>query len=98
MTDASERLNGAIVRFSSDEAIVLFELLSRWTNDRAREAPSDTCFVSSSECAVLHGLLSNLERELVVLFDTDYANTVAGARERLSPYWDGRSLRPVILR
>jgi hypothetical protein len=98
MMDESDNLNGAIVHLSSDEAVVLFELLSRWTHDSRDETPNRACFVSSGECAALHGLLENLKGQLSELSGTDYPGMVEGARERLSHYWEGLSLRPIIVR
>jgi hypothetical protein len=95
MADVTESLRGAIVHLSSDEAVVMLALLSRWMNDTDKAAPSGACFESSSECAVLHELFASLERQLM-LTDSDYARTVEGARERLSGYWEGTSLRPTI--
>lgn len=81
------------VHLNSDEAIVLFELLARWINDIQHPTPSRACFSEASECAVLHGLLSDLERQLVAPFRSDYRQILEHARRQLADRWDGSDLR-----
>ena len=90
MTDSAHQ---AQIHLSSDEAIVLFELLSRWTDDKGAATPGRGCFESRAECAVLHGILAHLEKQLVAPFREDYPETVDGARARLAQGWDGATLR-----
>lgn len=91
MTDATD---DAQVHLSSDEAIVLFELLSRWLEDDDAARPGSDCFASPAECAVLCGVLATLETQLVAPFRDDYSETLEKARERLAQGWDGTTLRP----
>jgi hypothetical protein len=90
MTDTADR---AQVPLSQDEAIVLFELLSRWFEDDDAARPGVDSFESPAECAVLAGVLASLEKQLVAPFRDDYAKTVEAARERLAEGWDGTALR-----
>jgi len=76
----------AILTLSADEAVVLLDLLSRWSENR-ESAPAPSCFESSAECAVLHGICCDLEAQLVAPFRHDYHRLVAEARKRLEPLW-----------
>ncbi|WP_447929624.1 hypothetical protein [Sphingopyxis fribergensis] len=90
----SPNSDGAIIKFSTDEAIVLFELLQRWTSeDGAGETPNAACFVSSGEGAALNGLLAQLERQLSTPLENGYLARLAGAQERLSNDWGYSTLR-----
>lgn len=91
MTDAPD-LEDVAVRLNSDEAIVLFELLSRWSNAKGGATPSSECFESTAECAVLNSILAELERQLVAPFESNYEDTVRDARTRLAPEWDYSTL------
>jgi hypothetical protein len=64
---------------SSDEALVLFELLHGWENAGRVSAPH-----YEAEQVVLWNLSTLLERELRAPFDADYADLVAAARDRLT--------------
>lgn len=46
--------------FDASEAIVLFELLSRWRDQKTVYSPSSMCFESTAEYAVLIDLLAQL--------------------------------------
>lgn len=87
MTDTPETEDVAVVHLSSDEAVVLFELLSRWSSADEGPAPAKDCFESTAECAVLHSVLADLERQLGAPFKTDYEEIVKEARQRLAPGW-----------
>ena len=43
----------AEIYLDASEAIVLFELLSRWCDQKTVHSPSAMCFESTAECAVL---------------------------------------------
>ena len=93
MTIPYEETEEIAVRLSSEEAVVLFELLSRWCNDNNRPTPDGACFEDRSECAVLHGVLSALETQLVAPLRSDYRQIVSRSRELLAERWDGSDLR-----
>lgn len=71
------------IRIDGDEALVLFELLSRWSQDESATKPAASCFASPAEVAALLGILAQLERELVEPFQANYDVLLASARERL---------------
>ncbi|EJT06811.1 hypothetical protein [Rhizobium sp. CCGE 510] len=85
--------NGAEIRLDPDEALVLFELLSRWSEDNNAPTPDASCFETTAECAVLHRLLAELEKQLVAPFQTDYRDAVDIARSRLASAWEYPTLR-----
>ncbi|MGN7803433.1 hypothetical protein ACTJKE_11955 [Ensifer sp. 22521] len=85
--------DSAEIRLSPDEALVLFDLLSRWCEENDAPTPGAECFESTAECAVLHGLLADLEKQLVAPFRADYADVVNEARLRLEASWDYADLR-----
>jgi hypothetical protein len=94
MPDASvPQPNAADIHLSPDEAVVLFELLARWCYPKAAQTPGSACFESTAECAVLHGVLADLERQLVAPFRGDYDRIVKEARSRLAGRWDGSTLQ-----
>ncbi|WP_294124090.1 hypothetical protein [Sphingomonas sp.] len=93
MTDTPAPEDGAEIRLTPDEAIVLFDLLSRWSGSGDDDTPKDTCFENTAECAVLHGLLGELEKQLVAPFKPNYGEMVDAARGRLAGNWDGATLR-----
>lgn len=76
-----------------DEALVLFEVLYRWTEVNEAPSPGAEMFEAPAECAVLHGVLGRLESTLVEPFDAEYRKLLGRARERLNPQWSGRTLR-----
>ena len=90
----SPNSDGAIIKFSTDEAIVLFELLQRWTSeDGAGETPNAACFVSSGEGAALNDLLAQLESQISTPLENGYLASLACAHERLSDDWGYSTLR-----
>lgn len=94
MTISTEHEDEAVVRFTPDEAIVLFDLLTRWSDETgAGETPASACFESTAEGAVLNGLLCDLEKQLVAPFKADYAQILGAARNRLVSNWDYPTLR-----
>lgn len=98
MADVPYREEDAQIHLTADEAIVLFDLLWRWTKERDKEEPGSGCFESSAECAVLHGLLCDLESHLVAPFRNDYGAILEGARRRLEHRWDYTTLQGKHLR
>ncbi|WP_104663133.1 hypothetical protein [Ensifer adhaerens] len=91
--EQESRPDSAEIRLSPDEALVLFDLLSRWCEENDAPTPAAECFESTAECAVLHGLLADLEKQLVAPFRAGYADAVKGARLRLAASWDYADLR-----
>ncbi|OHV82775.1 hypothetical protein [Rhizobium sp. LCM 4573] len=71
------------VDLTSSEAIVLFELLSRWVADD-NSPPGNDSFDHPSEWAVLQGVLTSLESQLVAPFREDYKKILSQAREAVS--------------
>jgi hypothetical protein len=65
------------LNLSADEAVVLFELLSRFEQDGRLD------IADAAEGEVLSGLLAQLERRLVAPFDDRYAEMLRGARDRV---------------
>ncbi len=78
MTDLPPAEDVALVRLSSDEAVVLFELLSRWSDAREGSTPSGECFRSDAEMAVLNNILADLEGQLAAPFRSNYAEILKG--------------------
>jgi len=72
------------IRLEPDEALVLFELLSRWSSDGEAAKPASDCFESPAEVAALLGVLADLEGQLAEPFGKDYEERLAAARERLA--------------
>lgn len=82
------------IRFAPDEAVILIDLLSRWTEeDGAGDTPSRTCFESNAEMAVLNDLLCALEKQLVAPLKEDYGLILEGAQNRLAGNWSYPTLR-----
>ncbi|NEX91912.1 hypothetical protein [Caulobacter sp. 17J65-9] len=71
------------VRLTADEALVLFDLLSRWTEGADVARPTPEMFETSAEPIALVGLLSQLQKQLVAPFERDFAEQVDRARARL---------------
>ena len=94
MSTSPEPADGATVELTPDQAIVLFELLSRWSGkDEAGETPTASCFVSPAEGAVLNALLCELEKQLSEPFGGDYEEVLEAARRRLAIGWSYLTLR-----
>ena len=94
MTTSSDHEDGATVELTPDEAIVLFDLLSRWSGkNETGETPSPACFESTAEGAVLNALLCLLEAQLVAPFKRDYNRFLMEARQRLADGWSYPTLR-----
>lgn len=68
------------ITLTSDEALVLFELLHRWEDADQVSAPQH-----KGEQVALWNLSALFERELREPFDPQYADLVAAARARLAP-------------
>lgn len=75
---------GVTLTLERDEALVLFEFLSREVGERhgARLAPA---LVAPAEFWALNALHGLLEREEVAPMDRPYAQAVREARARLTP-------------
>jgi hypothetical protein len=94
MTNEQQRpLDGVQIQLSPEEALVLFGLLSRWCEEGSAPTPEASCFESTAEGAVLHGLLADLETQLVAPFKADYSDLLKEARNRLKESWDYPTLR-----
>jgi hypothetical protein len=93
MASAPDSHDDAEIHLSPDEALVLFELLSRWRDPKALHTPGSLCFESTAECAVLNGVLGDLERQLVAPFKEDYHQVVNDARVRLAGLWEYPTLK-----
>lgn len=65
-----------VIQLSADEALVLFELLSRFGQE-------DLEIDNSAESHALSGLLAQLEKQLVTPFDTAYSAILQAAQLRL---------------
>ena len=70
------------IALSHDEALVLFDLLSRWIEEKDA-APIKPLVEHDGELWSLNSLLCLLERELGEPFSTDYGKLVDAARARL---------------
>jgi hypothetical protein len=68
------------ISMTSDESLVLFELLHRW-EDHDEVSPPE----HPAEQTALWNLSALLERVLVEPFRSDYAALVEAARQRLAP-------------
>lgn len=84
--------DNAEIHLGSSEAIVLFELLTRWCDQKTIHSPGSLCFESTAECAVLIDLLAKLERQLVAPFKRDYDAILKHARDQLAPRWNHPTL------
>lgn len=65
------------LRLSKDEALVLFELVSRFSNEQKLE------IVDQAEQRVLWDLCCLLEKQLVEPFSADYVEILEQARSRV---------------
>ncbi|MET4683726.1 hypothetical protein [Brevundimonas faecalis] len=73
-----------VLELDRDQALVLFELLSRWIDDAPQPTPSADCFQSPAELVVLKQVDERLKVLLNAPFRPDYPETLAAARDRLS--------------
>jgi hypothetical protein len=71
---------GVTITLTSDEALVLYDLLHRW-EDAEQVSPPE----HKGEQVALWAMSAQLERRLVEPFDALYGDLVAGARDRLTP-------------
>ena len=72
-----------LISLTSDEALVLFELLSR-TLDSEKAAGLRTLVEDDSEIWALNAVLIELERSVSVLFAADYKTHLSAARSRVA--------------
>ena len=94
MQSSPDPEDAATVHFAPDEAVVLLNMLSRWTErDAAGDTPSRTCFESTAEMSVLNDLLCDLEKQLVAPFKEDFGRILEEARNRLADRWCYPTLR-----
>lgn len=76
-----------VVRLQREEALVLFDLLSRWLADERGQAVGEHV-EDDAELWALNGLLCSLETTLVEPFQHDYADLISRAREEVRA-WNG---------
>lgn len=69
----------ATLRLDADQALVLFELLTRWA-----DSALPGLLQHPGEQTVLWAIESQLEKQLVVAFDPGYVEALATARQRLA--------------
>jgi len=79
MPDMAEA-DDATISLTSDEALVLYDLLHRWEDDKLVTPP-----LNEAEQTALWSLSAVLERVLVEPFGPDYTRLVSEARTRLTP-------------
>lgn len=84
--------DNADIHLGSNEAIVLFELLARWSDQKTVHSPDSLCFESTAECAALLELLAMLEKQLTAPFKRDYDSILKHARGQLAPRWNHPTL------
>lgn len=70
---------GVAITLSSDEALILFDLLHRWEGQQLVPEPQN-----KAEQVALWNLSAILERELRAPFDSRYAELVSEAAARLA--------------
>lgn len=80
MSNAAANETGVRIELSKDEALVLFELLSRLSEADSLAAH----YADRSEGALLDGILADLERVLVEPFDPNYGEILKACRERIN--------------
>jgi hypothetical protein len=83
MTNDNYDPSGARIDLDRHEALVLFEMLSRWSGAAPPSTPPADCFESGAERAVLDALLCSLEKQLVAPFSADYENNLDMARSEI---------------
>lgn len=74
----AEAIDSISLALSSDEALVLFEILARFRDTNSLSA------MDQAEEQTLFSLLCLLEQQLVTPFSRDYADLLAQAKARLS--------------
>ena len=79
----SDPVANSEIRLTTHEALVLFELLSRWTANAGSSRPSRDMFESVAEPIALSRLLGYLETQLSEPFSGKYADLLDRAREAL---------------
>jgi hypothetical protein len=68
------------ITLTSDEALVLFDLLHHWEDADRVSVPRH-----KAEQVALWNLSALLERELIEPFDAKYRDLISAARDRLTP-------------
>jgi hypothetical protein len=77
VTEQAQAEEATTLRLTSDEALVFFSILSRWSDENATRADH------AAEQTVLDGILATLEEQLTAPFAPDYEQLVQAARDRL---------------
>lgn len=82
----------ATIELSGDEALVLFELLARWSDldTKSKEIPP-VALLDSAEWHAMSVLQCLLEKHLVAPFKTEYGELVAKAKGAIIE-WGGERL------
>jgi len=84
MFGSGGRSGRTTLELEKDQALVLFELLSRWIDDAPQPTPSAECFQSPAELVVLKQIDEKLKAVLSEPFRADYLEILEAARDRLS--------------
>lgn len=77
VNEMTKQNQGIEIKLTGDEALVLFEFLSRFDESQALE------IVDQSEERVLWNLHGDLQKKLVEPFKSDYRDLLRSARNRL---------------
>lgn len=91
-SETAKNDDSAVINLNPNEAIVLFELLSRWA-DPMQHSPDSQCFQANAEGGVLLGILACLEKQLSAPLTSDYRQRLTDARNALAHSWDYSTLR-----
>ena len=73
----------ALVELEQSEALILFDVLARWTNQKDFWSSADVEFVHSAERIAFNNLFCVLETKLVGPLKDDYDHLVEAAQNRL---------------
>jgi hypothetical protein len=84
MFGLGRRSDKPTLELEKDQALVLFELLSRWIDDHSQPTPSAECFQSPAELVVLKQIDEKLKAALSEPLRIDYLEILRAARKRLS--------------
>jgi hypothetical protein len=76
--NAERTKDGVVVRFDYHEAVVLSEMLLRWSDNGFLDNPDP--FEDDSEAAVLHLLAGTFEPMIDEAFSPEYTTILDGAR------------------
>ena len=73
--------NDVVIKLSEAEALVLFELLSGWFDERPGESPAMPIMLDAERAVLECVVIPELERTLVAHFATDYEEQVSWAHQ-----------------